>query len=52
MNLFIKKEKLLKNIKGNPIIKIVYGFIKMPFFMTDREILSKQYYFKNYGGQR
>jgi len=46
-----KEGKLIEEIKGNPIIKIVYGFIKMPFFMTDREILSKQYYFKNYGGR-
>ncbi len=46
-----KEGRIIEENKGNPIIKIVYGFIKMPFFMTDREILSKQYYFTNYAGQ-
>ena len=46
-----KQGKLIEEINGNPIIKIVYALIKMPFFMTDREILSKQFYFTNYAGQ-
>ena len=46
-----KEGKIIEEYDRNPIIKIVYGYIKMPFFMTDREILSKQYYFKNYAGK-